>query len=312
MSTTDRSAPALFASAREPILRVAEEADGWCIRASNCAFSRAFEDTDLEATFATGSDLPPGTTEYELLTRVSTRESVADRARRETRNGWRVFRVEAIAAGDEAYLEYVDITEQTCHRQQLAVFQRVLSHDLRNQMNIILGCAPDQPGSPEPVANAATELLRAGGSLGQLAVLDEEPQPMPIVEVLGGIDREYTAVDVSLPETSVHVDHRLGVALEVLFETLASAAGDRFSADLEVHLADATVCVEVALPADAVRPLALAALRGEEEKPLSDPPDLGYWVVHWIVTAAGGLIGTTSTDRSRVTVRLPLLSEKST
>lgn len=311
MSTTDRSAPALFASAREPILRVADETDGWRIRASNCAFSRTFEGTELEATLAAGNDLPQGTTEHELLTPLSTEGSVADRVRRETRNGWRVFRVEAVAAGDEAYLKYVDITERTCHRQQLAVLQRVLSHDLRNQMNIILGSTPDQLGATEPVENAAAELLRAGGNLGELAVLDEEPQAMSIDEVVRGIDREYTSVDVSLPETSVQVDHRLGVALEVLVETLASAAGDRFSADIDVLDADATVSVEVALPADAVRPLALAALRGEEEKPLSDPPDLGYWVVHWIVTAAGGLVGTTSGDRSRVTIRFPLLSEKS-
>lgn len=184
--------------------------DNGGVRATNRAFKSTFAGGSFGTYISAAGVIPPDAIEHGLLDGLNSQESASRRVRRETAGGWRRNRVQAIPTREGVYLRYVDVTRATCRSQQLDVFHRVLRHDLRNKLNIILGASA---GAGEPLTEAVEELLYTSGSLGHLVLLEEDPVPIRLERILEHIEREYP-VERSLAQSTVWIDHPVGAALE--------------------------------------------------------------------------------------------------
>lgn len=228
-----------------------------------------------------------------------------DTVQRSTPRGRRSFAVRAIPSDRtdlSAFLLYREITAERIRDQQLAVLRRVLRHDLRNDLTVLLGYAEtiaettDDPETHEQAAAmvaAATDLRSVATSAGRMQCVTGPAESSAIGDAIAKARRAVAddladgfRIEGAVPSTSV--DRRVAIALEELCTTLV-AHGDpatiRCSADVEDEWAT------LRLDADTrIGDQELAALEGRNETKLRHATGISPWIVRWAVRAAGGRI----------------------
>ncbi|MFC7076939.1 PAS domain S-box protein [Haloarcula halophila] len=212
-----------------------------------------------------------------------------------------------------------DISMETLREQRLSVLSRVLRHNVRNRLTVVLAQAEHivETADSEPSREGAERILRAGSKLLSAAeqahraetLLRDRPtkQRVDLVEqVRAGRERAEAApdrVDLAVPETAPVV--ATPIVERAVAELLENAL---------THVSDPTVEVRVVVDGETTRVVIAddgpglpdherAALVGEGETPLEHGTGLGLWLVNWIVTASGGRV-TVREDRPGTTVEL--------
>jgi signal transduction histidine kinase len=221
-----------------------------------------------------------------------------------------------------------DVTERRNRVQRLNVLNRVLRHNVRNEMNVVYGQADrlaDGDGDPQETAAAIREKAEQLTDLANKArqidgILDtsaDEPTDLArVVEIeRDRVESAYedVAVEVTVPDDALAVDPAAGTVLRNVVENAAehnTADDPRVCVDVEREGARARVDVTdngPGIPADE-----LAALAGDAETQLDHASGLGLWLVRWGVTAVGGEIEAADRDPSgsRVTLWFPLVEDE--
>jgi signal transduction histidine kinase len=225
-----------------------------------------------------------------------------------------------------------DVTQRRTRQQRLEVLNRVLRHNLRNDMNVVKGYAEmagehtDDERSGEYIEQIATtastlaDLGEKARDVEQLVtaprVTDDRRQVSTVVEdVVGELTDEYPETTVG---SAVDVDTRLqlnhGLVKQVL-RRLAENAAEHNDAE------NPRVEIRVGESDDPVFPLALtvadngpgipdhewSVVEAGDESPLEHGSGLGLWVVNWGVTRLGGQVDLAENEPrgSLVTVALP-------
>jgi PAS domain S-box-containing protein len=221
-----------------------------------------------------------------------------------------------------------DITERKDRERQLAAIDRVLRHNVRNDMDVVVGYAEAIKSQSEGEVFEAASTIREQG-LGLLETIEKERD---IVEVLiEGTNR--SAVDLpkiveevvesvreSYPAAAVHNDvsgefqalssrDHLAQAVCELVEN-AVMHSDRREPTVEVtaEVDDETVTLEVADDGPGIPEAEGGVLtRDQEVAPLFHGSGMGLWLVNWIVEQSGGSLSFRRRDPrgSVVTVDLP-------
>lgn len=230
-------------------------------------------------------------------------------------------------------VDVTDIKEQKrrleAYTEQLEVFHRILRHDLRNQMNVIVGCAKSLEDQVDDDGAAFVEQIRDAGSrilsisdeireVRRLIDADYEPHPVRVATLvetaLESVREEYADFEcvVSIPE-SLRVDATPGlrIAVENVLENAiehndTARPRVQISADAESGGEEVTIRIRDNGPGIPRRELEL--LTGQRERsPVEHTSGVGLWAVHWIVDVHGGALAfdTDSTDGTTVTLRLP-------
>jgi signal transduction histidine kinase len=208
---------------------------------------------------------------------------------------------------------------ETLREQRLSVLSRVLRHNVRNRLTVVLAQAEHivETADSEPSREGAERILRAGSKLLSAAeqahraetLLRDRPtkQRVDLVEqVRAGRERAEAApgrVDLVVPETAPIV--ATPIVERAVAELLENAL---------THVSDPTVEVRVVVDGETTRVVIAddgpglpdherAALVGEGETPLEHGTGLGLWLVNWIVTASGGRVAVRE-DRPGTTVEL--------
>ncbi|MXR41399.1 PAS domain-containing protein [Halobaculum sp. WSA2] len=220
---------------------------------------------------------------------------------------------------------FADVTDREARRQRLEVLNRVLRHNLRNDMTVVVGNADllvervDE--DDRPLADAIGRRGRALQRLGEKArdveeVLDDDAQPREVdaVEVCRDVVRD---VRESHPDADVAVDVSPDLRLVVRARVLGVVLANLVENGIE-HGDDATIRVAVRVDEDAVRfvvaddgpgiPEAeLEGIRSGTETALSHGSGLGLWVVRWGTRLLGAELSFEDRDPTGtvVTVRLP-------
>jgi PAS domain S-box-containing protein len=206
-----------------------------------------------------------------------------------------------------------DVTDRRERERQLLVMDRLLRHNLRNDMNVILGHAEQARESGSPAV--ATEMDRIAETAEDLLrTVDKERD---VVALLTGED-DRTAVDLvavvedacarardrypratvettlppaatvrAVPKLSLAVDELLSNAVEhaesdapTVAVTVTADSGDADDAAVVLSVADE--CPPI--PAQEIR-----VLRGERDvRSVYHGSGLGLWLVHWAVDRSGG------------------------
>lgn len=315
---------ALFEHAPQP-MAAARGTDAPRIHVVNRAYLEQFDgrrrDETDRGSFERHAEL--SATEREVVRAAADGSVATDSVTKRTVDGRRAFTVRAIPADRAdvtAYLQYTDVTVRRIRDQQLAVLRRVLRHDLRNDLTVLLGYArtiaeqSDDPASREDAATmieAASDLRAVAESAGRMQCITDAPKATALGDTIARVRRSIGpdlsgefAVDGAVPSRSV--DGRVAVALEELCRTFSDnceATDVSVAADAEdgwVTLdveTDGTLCEQER-----------SALEGRDETQLRHATGIAPWISRWAVRAAGGRMQVEQrAGRGRVTVAVPTL-----
>jgi PAS domain S-box-containing protein len=216
-----------------------------------------------------------------------------------------------------------DITERKARRQQLMVFNRVLRHNLRNSLNVMIGRAEeieravdgvsvedaddaavlDRVGSDaRHIVSAAEDLLETSERARTFDRIYEQIRDIQPVEVRPLLERVAAEYRDAYPTATVRVEgpdvvvlanpHAVHVAVDELVDNAFEHATDDASTVtlcVSEH-ADGTIRLGVADRGEGIPEMERQVIAEGEERPLKHGSGLGLWIVKWLVTPIGGSI----------------------
>ncbi|WP_423746241.1 response regulator (plasmid) [Haladaptatus sp. SPP-AMP-3] len=213
--------------------------------------------------------------------------------------------------------------------QRLQVFNRILRHNLRNDLNVVLGHAdnliesvPEATESAEIIKRKATDLIDVSEKAREVGrTLDEPSGTRAAIEITSLIERTcsdlreaYPAVELSadLPERAwVYGDKTLDTVVnEVVENAIKHNDRERPTVTLSVTTVeeDEKRWVEIVVADDGpgIPEEEQAVLIEGRETALQHGSGLGLWLMNWIVGKFGGDLhfGTNRPMGSIVTIRL--------
>ncbi len=223
-----------------------------------------------------------------------------------------------------------DVTEERQRGQQLAVLNRVLRHNLRNETTVISGYAEllrSDVDDPQHVTQAAT-IAAASSRLQSIAekvrsfddVQDRigRPETLSIANVLTEIERTCSATygdatvgwTVTPSDLHLHTDRvLLSMLLTNLVENALIHSGSaELAADITVSKSpdvSNVVRFEVRDENDPIPEHEIETLRAGEETPLQHGQGIGLWIVYWCVRKLHGEIGFEYDEGNVITVSIP-------
>ncbi|AGN01356.1 sensor box histidine kinase [Salinarchaeum sp. Harcht-Bsk1] len=220
-----------------------------------------------------------------------------------------------------------DVTAQREREQQLVVLDRLLRHNLHNDLNVVLGYAEtiaaetsgDLEHGAEQIVVSARRLLDQADKQREIVDLLADPPSHEAVDVVSAVRRVVANASADHPEATLAVEApdevvlRTVPALERAIEELVENAlvhDDGDAATVRVSVVDAEDAVEVRVADDGpgIPEAERAILDGEEEiDPLLHGSGMGLWLVDRIAGRAGGSVQFEACDStgSVVTIVLP-------
>ena len=251
----------------------------------------------------------------------------------QTATGRREFLVDrneiADASGAEighAY-RFRDVTDRQTREQRIQVLNRVIRHNLRNDLDAIRGFAEPIRDGTLPSGEAAQYFDRIETIASDLVDLSTaiERSERVLTESrlnrercdLGAIVREVAeeadaeAVSVAIPDTRVEIRSDRDVVRLVLEELVDNALrhSDRETPSVEIHVRQTAsrATVEVRDDGPGIPDDEQAVVVEGEETPVRHGSGIGLWLVYWAVTRLGGELGFLDNEPrgSIVVVHLP-------
>lgn len=194
--------------------------------------------------------------------------------------------------------------------QRLEVLNRVLRHNLRNDMSVVLNYAElireftddERVGSAvEKVQTVGRDLVATGEKARRLdtALEETEPERVDLVEVVGSVVERVRGanpsarLDLDLPETAwATAITGVGLAVENVCEN-AVVHNDGPAPSVEVSVTrtggpEPRVRIRIADDGPGIPEHERAVLEDGHETPLKHGSGLGLWIVHWIVVWKSG------------------------
>ena len=220
-----------------------------------------------------------------------------------------------------------DVTDLRDHQRRLSVLDRVLRHNLRNQMNVVLGYATELTTHDDPevatlgaaIEDNATDLMELSESAREFGSVISgtaaRPAPVDVADLVetavADARRQHPDADVAadLPETAPALANEpFALAVDELLENaVVHNDSDPPTVEVSVTVDDDAVTVRVADDGPGIDDIAQRALLSGSESPLEHAQGLGLWLVRWTVDAVGGEFDVADGDPrgTVVTVRLP-------
>jgi PAS domain S-box-containing protein len=219
-----------------------------------------------------------------------------------------------------------DVTARKRRDRLIEVLDRVLRHNLRNDMNVVIGFS-------ETIAD------RTDGEIADMATRVKETalDLISVTDTVRGFERgvvdstELTSCDVrsvvrsvvddlqgDYPDTefSIEADESLNVMATGQLELALSELGDNAARHggsavrYEVTTTDNDwVAVRVHDSGPGLPTTERTVLEAGRETPMEHGSGLGLWMVHWIVTNLGGTVTANVDDGTTVSIILPPATE---
>jgi PAS domain S-box-containing protein len=221
-----------------------------------------------------------------------------------------------------------DITEPKGREQRLAVLERVLRHNLKNKMNVILGRSEalrsrddldeqvrEHVAAMEDAAQSLVDMSDAVREFRDVVRLQQnEPTPVDVTALVADVveDKRMTfpnaTIVVDAPEhATVRSRGRLSVAIDELVENaIEHGDSDGPLVDVTIRTEGDRVVIEVADDGPGIPAIERRVIRTDAESPLEHGSGLGLWLVTWTVEQSGGDIEIVDREPHGTAVRLSL------
>ena len=327
----------LFNNLPDAVVETEVTEEGVFVRSVNPAFTEVFDldhatalDSQLDDALSVPGEAGAAETDH-LLASDAEGDTVQTELRRLTDRGYRDFLFRGIPyRRDDGRLWsfgiYTDITEQKERQRRLQVLNRVLRHNLRNDLTVVLGLA-DELGErldDEALVSLVRRLQRKAEQIASLSDRareieqsvrrdDTDSEPIDIPSVVRSLtetyERQYDVrIERTLPATSVRAaDGRFRRVVGELLENSIEHAGEDPTVSVTVETAADTVSVTVADDGPGIPEAELAVVTGDEPiTQLSHGSGLGLWLVIWVVESYGGTVRF-SDEGTAVTLSIPRL-----
>lgn len=204
----------------------------------------------------------------------------------------------------------------------LAVQNRVLRHNLSNDMNIIQGYADlladrldaDDKYLAERIEAVADDVVELGEKARLLetivrdetspAVEDAVPVVQSVTETVAAEAPDAT-VSVTAPEQCYCVaSTHLQTAIRELVSNAVEHAGPSPSVEVTVEMNTGDWCtIRVSDDGPGISSLEQQILSGEQETQLSHGQGLGLWIVYWVVMQSGGSLSVESSAGTTIAMQ---------
>ncbi|MFU1780630.1 PAS domain S-box protein [Haloarcula japonica] len=327
----------LFNTLPDAVIETETVAGESVVRSVNPAFSDVFGYGKDMAVDSPLSDLlrPPDTT-HDELPRFDDKQTNGDPFQTElrlmTETGFRDFLFRGVPYsrdGDSVrgFGIYTDITDQRERERRLKLLNRVLRHNLRNDLTVVLGMADaleERIGDEDRLAI----LHRLQRKAEEMASLSERARDMErsvrrdqygtdpvdvhaaVSDIVSSYRDEHAGrIETDLPDASVAAgDGRLHRILSELLENSLEHAGDDPSVRIDVQADPRTVSITVADDGPGIPQHELDVVTGDEPiTQLHHGTGLGLWLVVWVTETYGGTVdfGSSSDGGTVVTLELP-------
>ncbi|MFB6196406.1 MAG: ATP-binding protein [Haloplanus sp.] len=207
--------------------------------------------------------------------------------------------------------------------QRNTVLNRVLRHNVRNDINVITGhldlIASELDGERadllEPIrrkSNEIIEMSRAARHIQSIENLDEDPA----VDLIPYIETQIQTVRETHPSIAITTDlpeqawADVGPLVQTVIDNLLENAIEHNDRQPRIHVAVETapdaVTVEVADNGPGIPEQELCALTGEESDQITHGSGLGLWLVLWFVENADGTLSFERNQPRGTKVRMTL------
>ena len=259
-----------------------------------------------------GRDAAAVIPEYERIVSADSDEPAAVRIRRDGRERIYEVRVTDLDASDDgtsgAVFAFHDVTKRRTRLQRLDVLNRVLRHNLRNEMNVVYGYA-DQIENADEAQD--TRAIAARIKEKTMAMVDVGDRAREIDEILeasgddqvsvrlstmlswecGRISREHPSVTVEYdsPDEPCDCPAALETVVEILIEEVVGYLDPddpTLGIDATVDARNATIAIGgngTGIPASE-----RCVVESGEETDLDHGTGLGLWLANWGSQAVGG------------------------
>jgi PAS domain S-box-containing protein len=283
--------------------------------------------------FLQGADTDPETTRY-LHERLRAEEPASVDIVNYRKNGermWVTLDVAPVRDGDTVtnFVGFqTEITDRKIRERRLEVLNRVLSHNLKNKMNVIEGHLAllaeafeddDQPASLETIRDATADLMGLAESVRETehvistsgASRTRIDLPSHVVGLVDMLEDRYPDATITLTLSddpcTVGVTGLMAAIEEAVENAIKHAESP--SPSVEVRIAnrpDGWIDIEVEDEGPGIPDEELEVLEGGET-PLNHAERLGLWLIYWVVTKAGGRFGVSeaASGGSVVTLSVP-------
>ena len=223
-----------------------------------------------------------------------------------------------------------DLREERQRKQQLSVLNRVLRHNLRNEMTVINGYAetlartlddPDLREQAHTISRAGNRLLTTGEKVRDFDRIQEAVTRPESVDLDAMVSQVRTRFRETFPDATVETDvSALGgpvrtrpAVLELALANLVeNALKHADAADPTVHIrvrtaadADAAAVVEVVDENAPIPDGEMSVLDTASETPLEHGQGIGLWVVNWCVSKLNGEFTHRYDGGNRFVITLP-------
>ena len=217
-----------------------------------------------------------------------------------------------------------DAGERRQREGLISVINRVLRHNVRNEMTIINGTAEmlvdelngDSAERARLISGAATRLLNLTESaqlIEQNRDFSSELEPLDIVPVIERIVSEF---ELSYPNVSISVETpakataktlpRVETAFFELIDNAAKHGESPQSIDIGVEVTNRRIVIRVSDNGPGLPESERTVLEAGEETPLVHGKGLGLWLSYWLVTTVDGEIEVLDSERgTTIEIRLP-------
>ena len=254
---------------------------------------------------------------------------------RQTADGRREFLYRGVpyereGGGQYGFAIYSDITERKRTREQLRVLQRIMRHNLRNQLTVLhgMGRRVQAATTDSEIESAAERIIESAEALstvsrkaqnaadalrraGSEETVDAAAQARAVVDRERAGAPEAT-IDLDLPEAMpVSVGPELVDAIENLVENAREHGGTDPEVCVMGAVDGAEAVLTVADDGPGIPGTEREAIFGDGEiTQLRHGSGIGLWLVKWIVESAGGRLAYEREDGwTAVTMRLPRPSD---
>ncbi|QGX93720.1 PAS domain-containing protein [Haloplanus rallus] len=215
-----------------------------------------------------------------------------------------------------------DITDRETREQRLTVLNRILRHNVRNDLDVVLAYADhvDDEELRTGIRERATDLLELSNKVREAeAVMTEStdsPESVDLTDVASTVVDQFRSENESADISLVHpaevtISSHRAVLRQVLFElvenSLEHTTADVPRVELSVReVSDGTVELSVADNGPGIPEREREMLAAGTETQLDHGQGIGLWFVNWAVTQLGGEIQFRENDPegSLVTIRL--------
>jgi len=219
-----------------------------------------------------------------------------------------------------------DASQRHRHQRIIRVLNRVLRHNLRNDIGIITGYADllqerlddGETVYAHKIAETSERLMRLSETARKIEKGLDAPPEIETLDVVPVVTRTVAQIEDRYPDASITVTApdsaaakcapRLETAVWELLDNAAHHAGATPSIDVDLRVADDRVAVSITDDGPGLPEQERDVLVSGEETPLVHGSGLGLWLVHWVVETIDGAVTVHDREdgtRVEITLRRP-------